>query len=34
MPTLWTIGYERLPPDALVAEQLRERAPALRVVDL
>jgi|SRR5215218_3161543 len=20
MPTLWTIGYERLPPDALVAE--------------
>jgi len=32
MPTLWTIGYERLPPDALVAEL--EAAGVERVLDV
>jgi uncharacterized protein (DUF488 family) len=32
MPTLWTIGYERLPPDALVAEL--ESAGVQRVLDV
>jgi uncharacterized protein (DUF488 family) len=32
MPTLWTIGYERLPPDALVAEL--EAAGVRRVLDV
>ena len=34
--TLWTIGYEKLWPDALVAERelLVERQPGLVVVDL
>jgi len=32
MPTLWTIGYERLPPDALAAE-LRAAGVA-RVIDV
>ncbi|HKG02147.1 MAG TPA: DUF488 domain-containing protein [Conexibacter sp.] len=32
MPTLWTIGYERLPPDALVAEL--EAAGVERVIDV
>jgi len=31
-PTLWTIGYERLPPDALVAEL--QRAGVERVLDV
>ena len=31
-PTLWTIGYERLPPDALVAEL--EAAGVERVLDV
>jgi uncharacterized protein (DUF488 family) len=32
MPALWTIGYERLPPDALVAEL--EAAGVQRVIDV
>jgi uncharacterized protein (DUF488 family) len=32
MPTLWTIGYERLPPDALVAEL--EAAGVQRLLDV
>ncbi len=32
MPALWTIGYERLPPDALVAEL--EAAGVQRVLDV
>ncbi|MFL5817811.1 MAG: DUF488 family protein [Conexibacter sp.] len=32
MPALWTIGYERLPPDALVAEL--EAAGVERVLDV
>lgn len=32
MPTLWTIGYERLPPDALVAEL--EAAGIERLLDV
>lgn len=32
MPTLWTIGYERLPPDGLVAEL--EAAGVERVLDV
>jgi uncharacterized protein (DUF488 family) len=32
MPALWTIGYERLPPDALVAEL--EAAGVERVIDV
>jgi uncharacterized protein (DUF488 family) len=32
MPDLWTIGYERLPPDALVAEL--EAAGVQRVLDV
>jgi uncharacterized protein (DUF488 family) len=32
MPTLWTIGYERLPPDALLAEL--EAASVERVLDV
>jgi uncharacterized protein (DUF488 family) len=32
MPTLWTIGYERLPPDALVAEL--EAAGVERLLDV
>lgn len=32
MPTLWTIGYERVPPDALVAEL--EAAGVERVLDV
>ncbi|MGN6189662.1 MAG: DUF488 domain-containing protein [Conexibacter sp.] len=32
MPTLWTIGYERLPPDALVAEL--EAAGVKRLLDV
>jgi uncharacterized protein (DUF488 family) len=32
MPDLWTIGYERLPPDALVAEL--EAARVERVLDV
>jgi len=32
MPTLWTIGYERLPPDALVAEL--QAAGVERVLDV
>jgi uncharacterized protein (DUF488 family) len=32
MPSLWTIGYERLPPDALVAEL--KAAGVERVIDV
>lgn len=32
MPTLWTIGYERLPPDALVGEL--QAAGVARVIDV
>jgi len=32
VPTLWTIGYERLPPDALVAEL--EAAGVRRLLDV
>ena len=32
MPTIWTIGYERLLPDALVAEL--EAAGVLRLIDV
>ncbi len=32
MPALWTIGYERVPPDALVAEL--EAAGVQRVIDV
>jgi uncharacterized protein (DUF488 family) len=32
MPTLWTIGYERLPPEALVAEL--DAAGVKRVLDV
>jgi uncharacterized protein (DUF488 family) len=32
VPTLWTIGYERLPPDALVAEL--EAAGVRRLIDV